>query len=81
MKAIDPEFGCLEYRSVMYFSENPNYPYVRLVWPSGYRFPLVRCCDKRSYDNFLRQRNNGRFKDVDVNVSIPAAYRELVSDL
>jgi len=76
---IVTEYGSLYYRSVHYYSDNPRYPYVRLLKHCNSPLPLVVCCAKPAYELFLQDLVKGSF--VNTDIVIPIAYREQVADL
>ena len=73
--SLDPvvnENGWLLYRGVYYYSDNKDYPYVALTTTSHRPFPLVRCCNKHSYDLFLSKFFNAGFSNACVSVHLPS---------
>lgn len=75
------ENGSIFYRGVYYFSHDRNYPFVRFETPKKLGVPLVTACTKKSYDEFLEQRLNGEFVDVEAWVCLPISYHNDKSDL
>jgi len=78
---IIPENGSIYYRSIYYFSTNIEKPFVCLITHYSLEYPCVICCSKEQYDFFLQCVKKGEFKDTDLMLCIPIAYRELVADL
>lgn len=71
--------GSLYYRSVYYYSDNIEMPYVRLVKKKDHPLPIVTCCSQSLYDKFLIQVSKGFFPEL--SVKVPISYYEQVSDL
>lgn len=70
---MDNKHGSLCYRSVHYYSTNPERPYVRLIKHRTRELPLVSCCKKNAYEYA-----SGKYRDV--AISVPLSYHEDVCD-
>ena len=51
------------YRGIYYYSTNPERPLVRLKMSKSHNLPLVSCCDRRSYERFVKEAEEGKYGD------------------
>ena len=73
---VPREYGSLYYRTIYYYSPNPDYPYVCLVKHPDYHLPLVQCCDKEEYKRFVTSYNKGEFGKYGIAAHIANEFQD-----
>ena len=68
---VNNRHGSILYRGVYYHSTNTTRPYVRLRNNRNLTLPIVSCCTKHDYVNFLKLFLNGDFSDHAITVHTP----------
>jgi hypothetical protein len=72
LEPIDNSGGWLLYRGIYYYSDSDTYPHVMLVNDKHLSLPIVKCCNKRTYDLFLSSFFGGDFNDCGIAVGVPS---------
>lgn len=70
-ETVNNTHGSIFYRGVYYYSTNPSHPYVRLLKNRNLTLPIVSCCTKHDYENFLKLFLNGDFSNHSITVHTP----------